>query len=113
VITVNFYSHVFATRAAADEFRRGGGGQVLLVTHEADAVEGIAAYEASQAAVLSLVRSLSEELRPQRVGVNGLVVGPQVDDSLGTAAVDAINSPPAECTGRIINLAGPRSGDGR
>jgi NAD(P)-dependent dehydrogenase (short-subunit alcohol dehydrogenase family) len=105
VMTVNFYSHVFAVRAAIDEFRRGQGGQVLLVAHSGGATERSAAYEAAQAAVLSLVHTLSKELQPQQVGVNGVVVGIQVDRRLASAAIEAISAPPDGRTGLITNLA--------
>ncbi len=88
VMTVNAYAHLFAVRAAADEFRRTGGGRVLLIVHEAAeaGLAGAAAYAAAQAAALNLARSLAEELLPQSVGVDALVVGTTtwVDTEAGT-----------------------------
>ena len=77
VMTANCYAHLFAVRAAADEFARAGGGRALLVTHAAGeaALPGAVAYAAAQAAALGLARSLAEELRPQRIAVDALVVG--------------------------------------
>lgn len=106
VMTVNFYAHVFAIRAAADEFRRAGGGRVLLVAHEGAGEPETAAYEATQAAALSLVTSLSEELRPQHIGVNGIVVSGEPDPrELGEAAIALIAGDPAEVTGQIRRVA--------
>lgn len=101
VTTVNFYAHVFAVRAAADEFRRAGRGQVLLVTNEPSTHADGSAYVAAQAAALSLVRSLSEELRPQ-VGVNALLVsGDAGSEETGRAALDLVAGDPATVTGQI------------
>lgn len=106
VMTVNFYSHVFAIRAAADEFRRAGGGQVLLVAHEGARASDTAAYEATQAAALSLVASLAEELRPQHIGVNAVVVAGEPDaGELEQVAIALITGDPAEVTGQIRRLA--------
>jgi NAD(P)-dependent dehydrogenase (short-subunit alcohol dehydrogenase family) len=104
VMTVNFYAHVFAVRAAADEFRRAGHGQSLLVAHEPADDPGAAAYQAAQAATLSLVRSLSEELRPQ-IGVNALVVSHDASpEEIGRAALDLVSRDPAEITAQIRRL---------
>ena len=101
VMTVNFYSHVFAIRAAADEFRRAGGGQVLLVVHEGARDAETAAYVATQAAALSLVASLSEELRPQRISLNAVVLaGGLVGEELGEVALTLISGDPSEVTGQ-------------
>lgn len=105
VMTVNFYSHVFAVRAAADEFRRAGSGQVLLVVSSSKGDAGSSAYAAAQAATLSLAGSLSAELREQRIGVNAVVVGPALDDRLRDAALEAICGDPAVQSGQVFDLA--------
>jgi 3-oxoacyl-[acyl-carrier protein] reductase len=109
VMTVNCYSHVFAIRAAADEFRRGGVGRVLLVAHAPRGGAATSAYDAAQAASLSLVRSLAVELRDQQVGVNAVVVGTDGVDGagaaerLGNVAVEILTGP-AERSGTVIDL---------
>jgi enoyl-[acyl-carrier-protein] reductase (NADH) len=104
VTTVNYYAHVFALRAAADEFRRAGSGQALLVVQEPADRAGATAYEAAQAATLTLVKSLSEELRPS-VGINALVVaGEVVADELGQAALALVSGDAAEVTGEVRRL---------
>lgn len=110
VMTVNFYSHVFAIRAAADEFRRGDGGQVLLVTHSSSGDPGASAYDAAQAAVLSLMRSLAGELRPDGVGVNAIIVSSDImAEELGDVALRAISGDPSEMTGQVFKIGAPDS----
>lgn len=107
VMTVNFYSHVFAVRAALDEFRRAGAGRVLLVAHQASDPE-VAAYEATQAATLSLVRTLSEELRAASVTVNAVLVANALDDArLAAVAVAACAPAEAPVSGQVYDLSQP------
>lgn len=107
VMTVNFYSHLFAVRAALDEFRRAGGGRVLLVAHRSAAVE-TAAYEATQAAALSLVRTLAEELRPASVTVNAMLVSDATTEArLAEVAVAACAPSEAPVTGEVYDLSLP------
>ncbi|MGE0134345.1 MAG: SDR family NAD(P)-dependent oxidoreductase [Dehalococcoidia bacterium] len=113
VTTVNFYAHVFAIRAAVDEFRRPGQGHVLLVVPETAAAEA-AAYRAAQAATLNLVTSLSEELRPRSVAVNAAVVPPTAGsaglDRAGPLVVEILSAHPADVTGRVYHLGHSRPG---
>lgn len=105
VTTVNFYAHLFAVRAAVDEFRRPGRGHALLVVRHAEG-DGRAAYAAAQAATLSLVATLSEELRARTVAVNALVVPSTGDpERAGRAARDVLREDPALATGRVYDLA--------
>ncbi|MGE0228558.1 MAG: SDR family NAD(P)-dependent oxidoreductase [Dehalococcoidia bacterium] len=107
VTTVNFYAHLFAVRAAVDEFRRPGRGHVLLVVSEGDSAEA-AAYRAAQAATLSLVTSLSEELRTRSVAVDALVVpataGSAGLDRAGPLAIEILRAHPADGAGRVYHL---------
>ena len=116
-MTVNFYAHLFAVRAAADEFRRAGSGRVLVVTHPGaeTGMAGASAYAASHAASLNLVRSLSEELRPAQVAIDALVVESEGDPGngvptaadfesrLASRALELLASPIDE-TGRIARV---------
>lgn len=124
VMTANCYAHLFAVRAAADEFARAGGGRALLVTHAAAeaALSGAVAYAAAQAAALGLARSLAEELRPQRIAVDALVVGraawgeaaepralvPTLDqaasEALARLAVEVCSAGPDGESGRVLRL---------
>lgn len=104
ITTVNFYAHVYALRAAVDEFRRAGGGHALLVIRRDE--RGSAAYRAAQAAALSLVTSLAEELRPRSVAVDALVVPADLDPAeAGGAALDVLRGDPAHLSGRVYDLA--------
>lgn len=105
VTTVNFYAHVFAVRAAADEFRRAGRGHALLVARRAEG-DGRAAYAAAQAATLSLVTSLSEELCTHAVAVNALVLSGNAEpERAGRAAIEVLRGDPAQVTGQVYDLA--------
>jgi 3-oxoacyl-[acyl-carrier protein] reductase len=114
-MTVNCYAHLFAVRAAADEFRRAGAGRALVVVHPSaeTGLAGAAAYAAAQAAALNLVRSLAVELQPERIAVDALVIDAQAGRESG-ATVDAqavatalqLLAAPVEHTGRIARLDG-------
>jgi NAD(P)-dependent dehydrogenase (short-subunit alcohol dehydrogenase family) len=119
-MTVNCYAHLFALRAASDEFRRAGGGRAVIVTHTAAeaGMPGAAAYAAAHAATLNLVRSLSEELRPDHIGVDAIVSGAltiepdaRADAATQQAQADfarvalALLGAQSEETGRIVRLA--------
>jgi NAD(P)-dependent dehydrogenase (short-subunit alcohol dehydrogenase family) len=118
-MTVNCYAHLFAVRAAADEFRRAGGGRAVIVTHAAGeaGMPGASAYAAAHAATLNLVRSLSEELRPDRIAIDAIVTGAltadvdaradateQVQADFVRVALELLSAPLEE-TGRIARLA--------
>ncbi len=105
VMVANCYAHLFAVRAAADEFARAAGGRVLLVTHAAGeaALPGAAAYAAADAATLSLARSLAEELRPQRIALDVLVVGSATwaEGSVPPALVPVLDGATSEALARL------------
>lgn len=123
-MVANCYAHLFAVRAAADEFARVGGGRVLLVAHAAGeaGLPGAAAYAAAHAATLSLARSLAEELRPQRIALDVLVIGrvawaeagelralvPALDaadvEALTRLAVEVCAGAPDGPSGRLLRL---------
>jgi NAD(P)-dependent dehydrogenase (short-subunit alcohol dehydrogenase family) len=124
VMVANCYAHLFAVRAAVDEFRRGGGGRVILVTHEAGikGLPGASAYAAAHAATVGLARSLAAELRDRGIALDTVIVGragwtgegtgrtlhPTLDedgaDALGRLAVELLSGAPGE-TGRVVRLS--------
>lgn len=126
MLVSNLHAHLFAVRAAADEFRRGEGGRVLLVAHEAGeaGLPGAAAYAAAQGGTIALGRSLAGELAAQGVGLDVVVVGaaewtvvdvgrtlvPMIADeadALGRLAIELLQAPVGEGlmeTGRIVRL---------
>lgn len=79
VMAYNFNAHFFVARAAADEMRRNdpAGGRIVLVSHVLGdrGLPNTAAYGAAHGATQQLVRSLSQELAPQGVTINGIVTG--------------------------------------
>lgn len=104
VTTVNFYAHVYAVRAALDEFRRGGEGHALLVVRRSE--DGGAAYQAAQAATLSLVTTLADELRERAVTISALIVPANIGGArAGRAALELLQGDPARASGRVYDLA--------
>ena len=125
-LVANLHAHLFAVRAAADEFRRGDGGRVILVAHEAGeaGLPGAAAYAAAQGGAIALGRSLAGELATQGVGLDVVLVGvaewtaegagrtlvPMSDaeaEALGRLAVELLQAPAGEAlteTGRVVRL---------
>ena len=121
-LVANLHAHLFAVRAAADEFRRGEGGRVLLVAHEAgeSGLPGAAAYAASQAGIVALGRSLAGELASRGVAVDVVVAGAaewtvegagrtlvamtgDEATALGRLAIELLDAPATE-TGRVLRL---------
>jgi NAD(P)-dependent dehydrogenase (short-subunit alcohol dehydrogenase family) len=119
VMVTNCYSHLFAVRAAADEFRRnsepGGAGRALLVAHAAGeaGLPGAAAYAAAHGATLLLAKSLAEELRPRGIGLDTLVVGTAAwTDEAQSTLVPQLPGAAAEALGQLALrlLAEPSDG---
>lgn len=121
-LVANLYAHLFAVRAAADEFRRGDGGRVILVAHQAGEVglPGAAAYAAAQAGTIALGRSLAGELAERGVGLDVIVLGTagwtgagtertlvamttDETDALGRLTIELLQAPLTE-TGRVVRL---------
>ncbi len=113
VMVANCYAHLFAVRAAADEFARAGGGRALLVVNAAAeaAAPGAAAYAAAQAAALSLARSLAEELRPQHIAVDALLVGSDAaPGGLAQLVLDLCVEPSEDGGGRVLRVGADERG---
>ncbi|MFA7297051.1 MAG: SDR family NAD(P)-dependent oxidoreductase [Dehalococcoidia bacterium] len=121
-LVANLHAHLFAVRAAVDEFRRGDGGRVILVAHEAGeaGLPGAAAYAAAQAGTVALGRSLAGELAGQGVGLDVIVAGAaewtdegagrtlvamtaEEASALGRLAIELLEAPVTE-TGRVVRL---------
>ena len=94
VMAINFNAHFFAARSAAGELAKNdGGGNIVLVTHVLGerGTQNTAAYGAAHAATQSLVRSLAQELGPQRISINGIALGwmEWMDDRIDPESDDA------------------------
>lgn len=103
----NCGAHLYAVRAALDEFRRAEGGRALLIVRDAGETgqPGAAAYAAAHGATLALVRSIGEELRGRGVGVDALIVGEHdAPEAIGAAALALLAAPPTAPVGRIVHV---------
>lgn len=79
VMAYNFNAHFFVARSASEEMRRNdpAGGRIILLSHVLGerGLSNTAAYGAAHGATQQLVRSLSQELAPQGVTINGISTG--------------------------------------
>lgn len=78
VLDTNFVAQWSAARAAVEAMQRqGSGGNLILLSHVLGerGLTNTAAYGAAQAATQSLVRSLAQELGPERISINGISLG--------------------------------------
>ncbi|MFN8638298.1 MAG: SDR family oxidoreductase [Dehalococcoidia bacterium] len=79
VMAYNFNAHFFVARSASEEMRRNdpSGGRLVLVSHVLGerGLPNTAAYGAAHGATQQLVRSLSQELAPHGITVNGIATG--------------------------------------
>lgn len=85
---VNVKGVLFAAQAAAEIFRRAGGGAIVNVASNAGKVgyPNMANYNASKAAVISLTRSLSLEWGASGINVNAVCPGGVATEMLGAVA---------------------------
>lgn len=88
-MAVNVAGVLLSAQAAAARMRAAGGGAIVAVASNAGKVgyPNMAGYNASKAAVISLVRSLSREWAPWGVNVNGVCPG-GVDTPMLEAVAD-------------------------
>lgn len=106
-LVANCAAHLYAVRAAIDEFRRGDGGRMLLVVQAAGETgqPGAAAYAAAHGASIALVRSLSAELHGRASGIDALVVGVgDQSDAIAAAALTLLAALPSGPSGRIVHV---------
>lgn len=90
IIEVNVLGTWWVTRAAVPRMRNGGRILVTSSIWGRTAVPGFAAYVASKHALIGLVRSLSRELGPRGIRVNGVCPGwVRTEASLRSLAVMA------------------------
>jgi len=77
VMAYNFNAHYFVARSASEEMMRTGGGRILVLTHVLGerGLSNTSAYGAAHAATQNLVRSLSQELGPHNITINGISTG--------------------------------------
>ena len=122
-MTMNCHAHAYVARAAFGEFRRGGGGALLIVTHALGErpAPGAGVYALACAAALGLARTLAVEHDEPGVAIATLLRGASAldasasdlasaiaaadeaeADALAGLAVRLAASPPADVTGRTF-----------
>ena len=125
-MTMNCHAHAYVSRAAFGEFRRGGGGALLIVTHALGdrPARGAGVYALACAAALGLARTLAVEHDEPGVAVASLLRGGAAfdasaddlasaiaaadeaeADALARLAVRLAASPAADVTGRVFTAA--------
>ncbi|MFL1461629.1 SDR family NAD(P)-dependent oxidoreductase [Roseococcus sp. DSY-14] len=99
ILRVNLLSFVSMTRAALPALRRSGRGSIVNVSSTGAVFgrKGMAAYDASKAAVLALTRTMAFEEAEHGIRVNAICPGytrtPFHEARMGPAAVDALVPP--------------------
>src|SRR5208283_4391420 len=76
-IDINLTGAFFTVQAALEGMRRRGAGRIVVIssTSAVDGLAGQAAYTASKAGLLGLVRTLAVEFAPVGVTVNAVLPG--------------------------------------
>jgi NAD(P)-dependent dehydrogenase (short-subunit alcohol dehydrogenase family) len=96
---VNLFGVLLPCRAIIPHFKKAGRGKIVIIsgggaTHP---LPNISAYAASKAAVVRLMETLAEELRPFHIDVNAIAPGP-----LATRLVDEILAAGPEKVGQAF-----------
>ncbi len=125
-MTMNCYSHAYVARAAFGEFRRGGRGNLLIVTHALgdQPAAGAGVYALACAATLGLARTLVTEHDEPGVAITTLLRGAVAldasaanlanaiadadeaeADALARLAVHLASSAAEDVTGRVFSAA--------
>ena len=91
-MTMNCYSHAYVARAAFGEFRRGGRGNLLIVTHALgdQPAAGAGVYALACAATLGLARTLETEHDEPGVAITTLLRGVVALDASAANLANAI-----------------------
>ena len=84
---INLYGVLFPCRAVIPHFKKNGRGKIIILSGggATNPLPNISAYAASKAAVVRLMETLAEELKPFRVDVNAIAPG-----ALATRLVDEV-----------------------
>jgi NAD(P)-dependent dehydrogenase (short-subunit alcohol dehydrogenase family) len=107
---INLYGVLLPCRALVPHFKRAGAGKIVILSGggATNPLPNISAYAASKAAVVRLMETLAEELRPHHVDVNAIAPG-----ALATRLVDEVLAAGPEKVGRAFyekNLKWKREG---
>lgn len=76
-VEINLYGTLLPCRALIPHFKRAGSGKIVILSGggATSPLPRISAYAASKAAVVRLMETLAEELRPHRIDVNAVAPG--------------------------------------
>ncbi|MGA3006654.1 MAG: SDR family oxidoreductase [Opitutaceae bacterium] len=96
---VNLFGVLLPCRAVIPHFKKAGRGKIIILSGggATNPLPNISAYAASKAAVVRLMETLAEELRPYRIDVNAIAPGP-----LATRLVDEILAAGPEKVGQAF-----------
>jgi len=86
-VEINLYGTLLPCRAVIPHFKRAGRGKIVIVSGggATNPLPNVSAYAASKAAVVRLMETLAEELRPHRIDVNAIAPG-----ALKTRLIDQV-----------------------
>jgi NAD(P)-dependent dehydrogenase (short-subunit alcohol dehydrogenase family) len=86
-LDINLYGVLLPCRAVIPHFKKAGRGKIIVLSGggATNPLPNISAYAASKAAVIRLMETLAEELKPFRVDVNAIAPG-----ALKTRLVDEV-----------------------
>ena len=86
-IDINLFGVLLPSRALIPHFKKAGGGKIIVLSGggATNPLPNISAYAASKAAVVRLMETLAEELKPFHVDVNAIAPG-----ALATRLVDEV-----------------------
>jgi NAD(P)-dependent dehydrogenase (short-subunit alcohol dehydrogenase family) len=95
-LEINLYGVLLPCRAVIPHFKKAGRGKIVVLSGggATNPLPNISAYAASKAAVIRLMETLAEELKPFQVDVNAIAPG-----ALATRLVDEVLAAGAEKVG--------------
>jgi NAD(P)-dependent dehydrogenase (short-subunit alcohol dehydrogenase family) len=98
-LEVNLFGVLLPCRAVIPHFKKSGRGKIIILSGggATNPLPNISAYAASKAAVVRLMETLAEELRPFHIDVNAIAPGP-----LATRLVDEILAAGPEKVGQAF-----------
>jgi 3-oxoacyl-[acyl-carrier protein] reductase len=98
-LEVNLFGVLLPCRAVIPHFKKAGRGKIIIISGggATNPLPNISAYAASKAAVVRLMETLAEELRPFHIDVNAIAPGP-----LATRLVDEILAAGPEKVGQAF-----------
>jgi NAD(P)-dependent dehydrogenase (short-subunit alcohol dehydrogenase family) len=96
---INLYGVLLPCRALIPHFKRAGRGKIIVLSGggATSPMPNVSAYAASKAAVVRLMETLAEELRPYHVDVNAIAPG-----ALATRLVDDVLAAGPDKVGQVF-----------